>query len=300
LPRSMMSVVSQRYPRVELLVVSGHSPDNTAEVVRAFEDAHPGFVIRYIEEERNLGVSSSRNVGAKNANGDYIAFLDDDDELLPDYVHEVVRAFSGLGKEYGAVCTGAILVDARGWQSHAPTACNGRGTPGSGWTFRREVFFEGGLAYDTSIRVQEDFEFGLRFFRKYKGFGVDKPLRKYYFTEPSFRARVIPCTNTANREGSYCCYSRIFEMHRDFFLSMGDRDLSGEYLCWGLIAGRAGKMDAAREKLRKSLGFIFPGRRFFIGWRRSRDVLVLRPSTFLKVGLCGYGKFSFLPETFLF
>ncbi len=260
----MASIVNQRYPRVELVVVSGHSPDNTAEVVRDFARAHPKATIRYIEEEQNLGISSSRNTGAKSAKGDYIAFLDDDDEFLPDYLPEVMKAFSTLGKEYGAVCTGMVLVDARGWKSYAPSIFNWRCAPGSGWTFRREVFSEdGGMWYDTTLKGQEDLEFGLRFARKWKGFDVDKPLRKYYFTLPSFRPETIVRTSTADREKTYRCYSAIFAMHPEIFFSVGDAELSGEYLRWGLIAGQAGKMDAARKHLRESLRLHFRWQAFF-------------------------------------
>lgn len=263
LPRSMMSIINQRYPRVELVVVNGHSPDNTADVVRNFINEHPTATIRYIEEEENLGISSSRNTGAKSASGEYIAFLDDDDEFLPDYISEVMKAFSKLDKDYGAVCTGMILIDAWGWQSYAPSIYNWHCAPGSGWTFRREVFSEGGLWYDTTLHGQEDLEFGLRFFQRYKGFDVDKPLRKYYFTLPDFPKRTVVATSTADREKTYRCYSKIFEMHHDLFFSVGDTELSGEYLRWGLIAGQAGKMDAARKHLRDSLRLHFGWQAFF-------------------------------------
>ena len=78
LPRAIKSVLSQSYTNYEIIVVDDGSSDNTAEIV---QKCAPGT--RYIYQE-NAGASTARNKGIELAKGEWIAFLDSDDEWLPD------------------------------------------------------------------------------------------------------------------------------------------------------------------------------------------------------------------------
>jgi glycosyltransferase involved in cell wall biosynthesis len=77
--RSIKSVLSQTYPDFELIIIDDGSTDNTEEVVKSFNDPR----IYFIQREQNRGSSAARNIGIKAARGEFIAFLDDDDEWLP-------------------------------------------------------------------------------------------------------------------------------------------------------------------------------------------------------------------------
>lgn len=76
--RSLQSVLSQDYDDFEIVVVNDGSTDRSTDVVRTINDTR----IRIIEQE-NGGPSKARNTGVKYAKGDWIIFLDADDELLP-------------------------------------------------------------------------------------------------------------------------------------------------------------------------------------------------------------------------
>lgn len=76
--RSLQSVLSQDYDDFEVVVVNDGSTDHSADIVRSINDPR----IRLIEQE-NGGPSKARNTGTKNARGEWIVFLDADDELLP-------------------------------------------------------------------------------------------------------------------------------------------------------------------------------------------------------------------------
>ena len=76
--RSLQSVLSQDYDDFEVVVVNDGSTDRSADIVRSINDPR----IRLIEQE-NGGPSKARNTGTKNAKGEWIVFLDADDELLP-------------------------------------------------------------------------------------------------------------------------------------------------------------------------------------------------------------------------
>lgn len=76
--RTIRSVLSQDYDDFEVVVVNDGSTDHSADIVRSIDDSR----IRLIEQE-NGGPSKARNTGVKNVKGEWIVFLDADDELLP-------------------------------------------------------------------------------------------------------------------------------------------------------------------------------------------------------------------------
>lgn len=75
LKRAIKSVLQQDYENIELLVIDDASTDDTETVVQSFNDDR----IIFFKNEKNMGSNFSRNFGLRNANGDFIAFLDDDD-----------------------------------------------------------------------------------------------------------------------------------------------------------------------------------------------------------------------------
>jgi glycosyltransferase involved in cell wall biosynthesis len=78
LERAIHSVLVQTRPADEIILVDDGSTDNTAEVAARF-----GAKVKLICQA-NAGVSAARNTGILAAKGDWIAFLDADDEWLPD------------------------------------------------------------------------------------------------------------------------------------------------------------------------------------------------------------------------
>lgn len=76
--KSLRSVLSQDYDDFEVVIVNDGSTDRSAEIVKGIDDPR----IRLIEQE-NGGPSKARNTGVKNANGEWVVFLDADDEFLP-------------------------------------------------------------------------------------------------------------------------------------------------------------------------------------------------------------------------
>ena len=85
LSRAIDSVLQQTYQNLDIIVVDDNSEDS--EWRKSTEDLMEKYAeeprIRYIKNKQNLGGSGARNEGIKAARGEYIAFLDDDDEFFP-------------------------------------------------------------------------------------------------------------------------------------------------------------------------------------------------------------------------
>ena len=76
---SIQSVIEQTYSNWELLIVDDCSTDNTDDVVSSFKDDR----IRYFKNDTNLGAALTRNYALREAQGEWIAFLDSDDIWMP-------------------------------------------------------------------------------------------------------------------------------------------------------------------------------------------------------------------------
>lgn len=89
------SVLAQTFYNYEIIVIDDGSTDNTRKVLSSY-----GNKIRYFFQE-NKGVSAARNLGVEKAKGEWIAFLDSDDEWLPGYLSCQMEH----ARQYPQVCT---------------------------------------------------------------------------------------------------------------------------------------------------------------------------------------------------
>lgn len=109
LRKAIESVQRQTYTNWELLVIDDGSIDNTAQIVTdlAQKDAR----IVYIKNERNLGIQKTLNKGLKQAKGEYVARIDDDDQWI--YKDKLKKQIEFLEKnsDYVLVGTGVVVVD---------------------------------------------------------------------------------------------------------------------------------------------------------------------------------------------
>ena len=87
LPDALESVLAQKYPHLECIVVDDGSTDNTRKIARGYCDRDSR--ICYVHQQ-NQGVSAARNTGIRCATGQYILPLDADDKIAPDYARMAV------------------------------------------------------------------------------------------------------------------------------------------------------------------------------------------------------------------
>ena len=88
LPRCLDSILAQTYPDLEIIAVDDGSSDQSGKILDKYAELHPN--LRVIHQE-NGGVTSARLRGVAEASGDWIGFVDGDDEIEPDMYDRLLR-----------------------------------------------------------------------------------------------------------------------------------------------------------------------------------------------------------------
>ena len=81
--RCITSVLRQTYRNLEVILVDDCTPDSSMEIAKAVinENQNCGMNFVFLKHDHNFGLSAARNTGINAATGDYLFFLDSDDEL---------------------------------------------------------------------------------------------------------------------------------------------------------------------------------------------------------------------------
>jgi glycosyltransferase involved in cell wall biosynthesis len=98
--RALNSCLSQDFTDFEIVVVDDGSTDGSADVVRRFTDPR----IKLVCHEMNRGVCPARNTRVAAANGEWVIYLDSDDELLPGALATIYRRTSEVSSDIAKVC----------------------------------------------------------------------------------------------------------------------------------------------------------------------------------------------------
>lgn len=93
------SVLQQDFDDLEVIAVDDASPDDTANIVASMEDER----IRLFRHDENKGIPAARNTGIKQANGDYVAFLDQDDKWYNHKLGSQIEVFEQGPENLGVV-----------------------------------------------------------------------------------------------------------------------------------------------------------------------------------------------------
>ena len=183
--RAINSVLGQTFRDLEVIVVDDGSTDRTVEVVNQDQDGR----IRLLRHIRNMGAAEARNTGMKAAAGRYIAWLDSDDEWMPDKLQVQLDAFVHAAPDQKACYTSFERIDERfGSQTIVPKlpdhkqlflACDVG--PGSTILFERSVLEKIGTI-DTTFMRYEDWDWLIRYSAEYRLLPVEQPLVRVHYT----------------------------------------------------------------------------------------------------------------------
>ena len=88
LDKSIGSIINQTYKNIELILINDGSKDNSYEIINNYANNYD-FIKAYTQE--NMGAAKTRNRGIKLSKGDYITFVDADDELEETYIEALIN-----------------------------------------------------------------------------------------------------------------------------------------------------------------------------------------------------------------
>src|SRR5688500_300589 len=111
LKAAIESILNQSYGNFELLIINDGSVDDTEKIIFGFNDLR----IRYIRNERNLGLIATLNKGLDLAKGEYIARMDNDDISLPARLEKQL-AYLEENKHVSVLATKLVIINEKGFE----------------------------------------------------------------------------------------------------------------------------------------------------------------------------------------
>lgn len=105
------SILTQSCGDFELLIINDGSTDDTEKIILGFDDRR----IRYIRNDRNLGLIATLNKGLDLAKGEYIARMDNDDIALPTRLEKQL-AYMEENKHVAVLATKLVIINERGFE----------------------------------------------------------------------------------------------------------------------------------------------------------------------------------------
>jgi len=197
--KAIQSVADQTYQEFELIIIDDGSTDESLAKLRVlsseYRDKSSEFFAKLrIVEQKNQGVSSTRNNGVKLAKYDYIAFLDADDWWEPTFLEEMkvmIEEFPDAGI-YGSsycivkngnsrlACIGVEKGFTKGYIDYFKTYSNSMSMPLTSITVAiPKSTFMSHYGFKTSLKLGEDFDLWVRIALNHKVALLNKPLANY-------------------------------------------------------------------------------------------------------------------------
>ena len=183
LAEALMSVKSQVYDRIEVVVINDASTDETDDILSLFD----GDLIT-VKLDSNRGVAGALNAGLEVSTGVFIARMDADDEMYEWRIWDQVRFllthpgidFVGTGADYFGAAVGS-------WRSPllhheiVDTFLVNNPFIHPTMMFRRSLYDRGVLTYDNSLSCDEDYDLWSRLLLRYRGANLDSASIRYRF-----------------------------------------------------------------------------------------------------------------------
>lgn len=173
--RCLDSVANQTYIDFEHIVIDGVSNDKTLQIVGEFENV-------ICVSEKDKGIYDAMNKGANIAKGEYVLFLNSDDEFLPNFLFECDKVIDGADFVSSAI----NMVFNNKVTKWTPKAINNNSfiwrmpIPHAGLIVKNSVFKEIG-GFDLKFKITSDFDFVVKLFKgSYLGIYNEKGLFNFY------------------------------------------------------------------------------------------------------------------------
>jgi glycosyltransferase involved in cell wall biosynthesis len=241
---AIRSVLNQTFQDFEIAIIDDASKDHTREVITDFNDVR----IKVIHNQVSKGAAGSRNIGIMNTNCKYIAFLDDDDEWLPEKLQVQTRLLDDSPQEVGGVCTGRFTIEKesrRVLSIEIPETTDiykSNFITTSSVLLRRECFEKCGL-FDENMPTSSDYDMWIRISEKFSFRIIRKSLINYYIHKNRLTGDYEK--KVKGLEILFKKYGDLFEKHR--------KEYSMEYLSLGVYYCLKGEIQKGRKAFGKSI-----------------------------------------------
>ena len=186
LSQAIESVLQQSYENWELIIVNDCSTDGTSRIINDYEKKDTR--IRVYNNDRNLKLPATLNVGFGYAKGEYFTWTSDDNILLPQFL-EVLKRYLDDNTQVDFVYSDYIGIDSEGNElgiRHMlePENMLYTNSVGASFLYRRKIYDEIG-GYSPEWFLVEDYEYWLRVYKQYTMMHVEDVLYQYRFHEQS-------------------------------------------------------------------------------------------------------------------
>lgn len=176
--RAIRSVLNQTVQDIEIIVVDDASPDDTETAVLSVGSSR----VRYIRHDNNRGLPASRNTGIHAARGKFIAFLDDDDEWLPEKTTKQLRFL----EEYrlDAAVSMCLIDGSVPLGHHSPVLLMPddlrKGNKWGSCSLIAKANVIRAIMFDETLSIGEDWDFYIRLAQAYRLGCLNEPLFIYH------------------------------------------------------------------------------------------------------------------------
>ncbi|MBQ2654676.1 MAG: glycosyltransferase [Methanobrevibacter sp.] len=219
--KAIDSVLNQTYTNFELLIVDDGSTDGTRELLKSIDDDR----IKLIFNETNIGASAARNVALDECSGEYIFYLDSDNEWDSRYLEAMVGAFIEI-PDANAIYSAQLLYDnisqppfaVRFGSLNRSLLKNGNYIDLNCFAHTKKVYEEIG-GFDESLYRLVDWDLILRICNNFKVYSVPILLSKYYM---SVTDNSISDANARSNEKmlGYKNLTRVIQNDNDFDINL--------------------------------------------------------------------------------
>lgn len=252
LGRCLDSVLKNTYKELEVICVNDGSPDNSLDVLYSYANKDNRIIV--IDQE-NQGVSAARNAGLDIAKGDFIAFIDSDDWVHPQYFEALLSA----QEETGASCVACKPV-----RTEKTIEFKERGSSAGEWLSLRKVIENGdakryiwgriykktslsNIRFSRDLRIGEDTVFNLQVLMQDEkiSFYVISDQLYYYFMREDSAVHTIPHKETILMNNKY------FELYKNTQKWEYKKELLGEIFKKGILYRYLGMYEINKEESEK-------------------------------------------------
>ena len=265
---ALKSCLAQTFSSFEVIIVDDCSTDDTEKIVKDFIKLDNR--IRYFKMSSNRGVAAARNFGIQKARGLFITFLDDDDELAPDYLEEINKLnlkpneiFIVMVAEFR--CLRILNLNVRKYFNPRLSLRKWEVAIGNSCTVSKKIFTDLNIWFDEKLSVAEDIDTGIRAMQ----LGVpiifiDKPIF-YRYLNLHWKNKSL---STSRRIEVYQNYKIFYEKNYKFFEENGKEALAFLNYSMGIAAAKGGLISEAKKYFFKAFHFSKKPR-YFICWIMS-------------------------------